>query len=302
MHLGVNLRKAQNAGVRQFYRDEQEALQGDTSFREYEPGDRFVHGFCKHFSKHGKPEYGHGVFDFPDFLVGRANDAETSGNTAKASQYRTALTVNFHRQVGSRYFVTACNAAGAFYLVPTAIAYLQELSTMKDLNRLEKEVLRKLSNGSELAQLKLDGIFFYHVYTDLMTLVKSNIFNKSVLDMNTHYLEWKTSLGELSSHPEQALDSTYRVFPSETRLYTHAETNHRTGHALCCIYDHLLSTDDWDNTLLFPRIAAAAEAMAKKLQSYKQDQLPGGTYWDPMITQKQCLGSSSQTMTFVKAY
>ena len=71
------------------------------------------------------------------------------------------------------------------------------------------------------------------------------------------------------------------MFPSETRLYTHAETNHRTGHALCCIYDRLLSTDDWDNTLLFPRIAAAAEAMAKTLQSYKQDQLPGGTYWDP---------------------
>ena len=90
MHLGLNLRIAQNAGVRQFSHDEQEALQG-TSFREYEPGDHFVHEFCKLFGKHGTPEYGHGVFDFPDFLVGRANDAETSGDTAKASQYRTAL-------------------------------------------------------------------------------------------------------------------------------------------------------------------------------------------------------------------
>ena len=43
MHLGINLRKAQNAGVRKFYQDEHEAVEKE--FREYEPGDHFVHEF-----------------------------------------------------------------------------------------------------------------------------------------------------------------------------------------------------------------------------------------------------------------
>ena len=279
MHLGINLRKAQNAGVRQFYRDEHYIVEKE--FREYEPGDCFVHEFCKLLGKHGTPEYGHGVLDFPDFLLATANAAEASGDTNKASIYKAALNVNLHRQVGSRYFITASNAAKAYYLAPMAKAYLEELSTTKELNRLEKEVQKKLNSTSELAQLKLDGIFFHHVYADLMVLVKSNSLNKSVLDMNKHYLELKMSLSELSFHPEHALDCTYKVFPSEPRLYTNEETNHRISPTACTVYQHLFSTNDWDNTLLLPRIAAAAAAMKQKMEVYKQDQLPGGQYWDP---------------------
>ena len=36
------------------------------------------------------------------------------------------------------------------------------------------------------------GLFFYHLYSDLTTLVKSNKLNKSVMDMNVHYLELHT--------------------------------------------------------------------------------------------------------------
>lgn len=282
MHLGVNLRKAQNAGVRKFYR---EAEAEDDVHREYEPGDRFVHEFCKLFGKHGTPEYGHGVLDLPDFLTANAQTAESNGNMAKAQLYRKALQVKLHRQIGSRYFVTASNAARAFYLVPTAVEYIEELKCIKELNRLEKEVHKKLTNPSELAQLKLDGLFFYHVYADLMMLVKSTDLDKSVLDMNTHYLELKMSLQELSRHPEQALDPDYKVFPSETRLYAQSgkylKLNHRKNTEASVVYERLLTSDTWDTTLLLPRVAAAASAMVEKLAAYKSDQLPGGIYWNP---------------------
>jgi len=178
MHLGVNLRKAQNAGVRQFYREsEQEADTEDTNLREYEPGDRFVYEFCKLFGEHGTTEYGHGVLDFPDYLKARAEAAEASGDTLKASLYKEALSVKLHRQVGSRY---------------------------------------------------------------------------------------------------------YMVFPSEQRLYTQqSKQNHRKHKATRAVYIRLLTSDEWDKTLLLPRVTAAATAMKEKLVSYKQDQLPGGKYWDP---------------------
>ncbi len=278
MHLGVNLQKSQNAGVRKFYKQsEYEADTEDSNFRDYEPRDRFVYEICKLFEQHGTPEYGHGVIGFPDFLLAKA---EASGHTPKASLYREARSVKLHRQVGSRYFVLASNAARAFYLAPTATEYLEELSNTKELNKLEKEVQKKLGNPSELAQLKLDGLF-YHVYADLMMLIKSIELDNSVYDMNTHYLELKTSLDELSHHPEQALDPKYMVFPSEKRLYAQCKQYHRINGGTRVVYERLLATNEWDETLLLPRIAAAASAMAEKIVSYKQDQLPGGTYWDP---------------------
>ena len=50
-----------------------------------------------------------------------------------------------------------------------------------------------LNNVSELAQLKLDGLFFYNIYADSMMLIKSNDLSKNVLNMNTHYLELQIS-------------------------------------------------------------------------------------------------------------
>ena len=37
----------------------------------------------------------------------------------------------------------------------------------------------------------------------------------------------------------------------------------------------------WDTTLLLPRISATAASMREKFVFYKQDQLPGGKYWNP---------------------
>ena len=285
MHLGVNLRKAQNAGVRQFYKEATEDT--ESSFRDYEPGDRFVHEFCKVFGKHGTPEYGHGVLDFPDFLH---IQAEKYGNADSETKYEQAATIKLQRQVGSRYFVTASNAARAFYLAPIAAEYLDHLSTTKTLNKLEQDVLKKLNNDSELAQLKLDGLFFYHIYADLMMLVKSNDLSKSVLDMNTHYLELQISLGELAQHPEQALNPHYKVFPSEERLYSESKKmNHRKHRDATIIYKHLLVHNEWDDSILLPRIAAAAAAMKDKLTNYKKDQLPGGKYWAPDDNIRQIL-------------
>ena len=92
----MNLRKAQNAGVRQFYKEATEDT--ESSFRDYEPGDRFVHEFCKVFGKHGTPEYGHGVLHFPDFL---RIQAEKYGNADSETKYEQAATIKLQRQVGT---------------------------------------------------------------------------------------------------------------------------------------------------------------------------------------------------------
>ena len=281
MHLGVNLRKAQNAGVREFYK---EASDDTVTERHYEPGDRLVHEFCKVFGKCGTPEYGHGVLNFPDFLITQVEENENS------LEYQQAATIKLQRQVGNRYFVTASNSARAFFLAPMAVEYLQQLSSTKVLNRLEQDVLKKLKSPSELAQLKLDGLFFYHIYADLMMLIKSTFLSKNVLDMNTHYLELQTSLQEFAQYPEQVLNPDYQVFPSEAKLYTNSKTtNHRKHKDSMIIYKHLLSCNEWDKSLLFPRIAAAAIAMKEKLTSYKKDQLPGGRYWAPDDNIKEVL-------------
>lgn len=47
------------------------------------------------------------------------------------------------------------------------------------------------------------------------------------------------------------------------------------------VYERLLTSDEWDTTLLLPRISAAAASMREKLISYKQDQLPGDNYRNP---------------------
>ena len=55
--------------------------------------------------------------------------------------------------------------------------------------------------------------------------------------MNTHYLELQTSLEELSNHAEEALNPSYKVFPSENRLYTDsAKTNRRKHKCSIVVY------------------------------------------------------------------
>ena len=56
------------------------------------------------------------------------------------------------------------NAARAFYLAPIAAEYLDHLSTTKTLNKLKQDVLKKLNNDSELAQLKLDQAYSFTTF------------------------------------------------------------------------------------------------------------------------------------------
>ena len=76
----------------------------NAQLREYHQVDTFVHEFCKLLGKHGVPEYGLGTLAFPDFL-------EEFSLGDKQSYYQQCLKIALDRQVGSRYFVTAANAA-----------------------------------------------------------------------------------------------------------------------------------------------------------------------------------------------
>ena len=81
-------------------------------------------------------------------------------------------TVNLHRQVGNRYFVSASNAARIYFLADAAVAFLKY--TGKDCgNKLDMEVYAKLTNVQEMAQLRADALLYYHVYADLVMLSKS---------------------------------------------------------------------------------------------------------------------------------
>ena len=61
MHLGVNPRKA-------FLLATKPSEPDCCGLREYHPVDVLVHECCKLIGKHGTPEYGCGVLDFPDFF------------------------------------------------------------------------------------------------------------------------------------------------------------------------------------------------------------------------------------------
>ena len=68
-----------------------------------------------------------------------------------------------------------------------------------------------------LTNVKVDGLLFYHVYSDLTTLVKSRKLDKSLLDMNVHYLELLNFLQELKLHSACIMNRSKPVFVSESR-------------------------------------------------------------------------------------
>ena len=122
---------------------------------------------------------------------------------------------------------------------------------------------------------------FDHVYSDLMMLIKSKSLNKSVLDMNQHYIELKCFLQQqLSNHPEEIKNSELQTYPSEPRLYgdTH-KTDHRVKRNYIAVRKRLFTSDPFDEEELYPRVAAAAKSMLDKLVTYKADQgsLEGNT-------------------------
>ena len=177
MHLGINLRKAFLSGV-----DE-----GKSSYRDRQhfQVDTLVHEFCKVFGRHGTPEYECGVLAFQDFLMIMCADSSLS--IEMKQYYSTCARVSLDRQVGNRYFVTAANAAKIIFLRDAAINFIRY--TGKDAgNKLETDLLSKLLDESEIANLRIDAMMYYHVYADLVMLSKSNELQKSALYMNMHYL------------------------------------------------------------------------------------------------------------------
>ena len=274
MHLGVNLRKAFLGGT----------FQSDgLSNRKYHPVDTLVHEFCKLFGKHGTPEYGCGVLTFPDFLALKEDDSSLSKEDH--IYYRLCSVVKLDRQVGSRYFVSAANAAKIVFLAEAAVCFLKY--TGKDTcNKLQVDLLTKLQDQNEITQLRADGLMYFHVYADIVMLSKSNDLGKTVLDMNQHYLELKLYLQEVECDPSVVMDKYYQVFRSEERLYgNNKTTNHRCRPNSQVVYDKLFEPNEDDPTTLYPLLIAGAAKMKEKLCTYARNQLPGGKYWDP----KECV-------------
>ena len=297
MHLGVNLRKAQNAGILEYDKsameDDYEMTMEDSADqvtenkkREHIPIDSFVHAFCKLLGQVGTPEYGQGI-SFRDYIMNQYEKSKCTGDDTRTEYLQKVLKTNLERQVGSRYFVTAHNSSRIYFLYPAAVEFLNHLGKTKSLNRLEQYVLAKLQDPVMLKTVKVDGLFFYHVYSDLTTLVKSQKLKKSVFDMNVHYLELHNFLQEVKQHPERLYDRGTPVFISEKKLHTDKKLNQRETKAY--IYDKLFTIEDTDKELVFPRIKAAAEHMHTKLSEYKKDQLPGGKYWNPTEEVKKIL-------------
>ena len=58
------------------------------------------------------------------------------------------------------------------------------------------------------------------------------------------------------------------------------------------VREKLYESHDSDESILFPLVLAVGTAMHSKLQSYKEDHLPGGRYFDP--ARPRCESSSIQ--------
>jgi len=271
MHLGVNLRVAFLKGMRMA--NDREGVDEDSR---HDPVDTFVHEFSKLFGSHGVPEYGVGVVNFPDFIE---IQAATSGDDAP--YFQKCRKLHLERQVGSRYFVTASNAGKILALIPAAEQFLQYTGKHRSGNKLERDIYEKIHDTSLMAALKADALMFCHIYADLVTLAKSNDLDKSVYDMNKHYLEMKVFLDEVAKYPEIAKNVDHQVFASEHQLYKESKLNHRSHSSYQPVKDRIFQDDEWDMTLLFPLLKSGATCMKDKLCAYARNQLPDGKYWEP---------------------
>ena len=224
-----------------------------------------------------------------DSMIEDVSKLEEDNSPESASYYQLCAEVSLERQVGSRYFVTACNAGKILLLQEAALAFL--LYTGKDTgNKLEQNVFRKLQDPQELSQLKADALLFHHVYADLAMLAKSNDLNKLALDMNQHNLELQQLLKRLKDNPQILVDRCLKVFHSEERVYSSEKSvNHRLHTKYKPVEERIFKEDEWNSSLLFPLLAAGAAEMNNKLSTYAKDQLPGGKYWSPEPAVKSML-------------
>ena len=267
MHLGINLRHAFMQGS--------DNVETNSGCRQRFETDITVHEFCKLFGSKGANECGHGVTTFPDFLEVQAN-LETEAS--RKDYYELCKKIHLARQVGSRYFVTAHNAAKILFLQEAALSFLEVFRK----NKLENEVYVKLRSPSVIAGLKADGLMFLHIYADLTCLAKSRELNKSVKDMSIHYLELDGFLENIEENPCVVFDECVQVFGSEPALYDDGKLNHRHKPENIAVYSHLLQKDsDVLFEMTLEKISRGTRSMRDKLKSYAKDQLPGGKYWDP---------------------
>jgi hypothetical protein len=269
MHLGVNLRKAFIQGISPLLKETQSECTGGSAVnRQYSEIDTIVHEFSKVFGSKGVPEYGVGSVSFPDFLeVGMASSSD------ECEYYRTCQLITLDRQVGSRYFVTASNAAKLLVLRKAALQYLELFKK----NKLERDLYIKLNDDRIMAAVKADSLMFLHIYSNLVTLSKSTILNKSAFDMRIHYLELDSFLELLEIDSRKALDGEIQVFTSEGRLYCPTTSGQA---AKIAIRSRIFSQDKWDG-LVVELVSVGALEMRSKLRTYARDFLPQGKYWDP---------------------
>ena len=274
MHLGVNLRKVFLDGLKAIELSSRGPQTNE--YGEHHQTDTLVYEFCKLFGRHEVPEYGCGASEFLDYL-----NLMLDGHCSHSDQAEYYTKVCLDRQVGSRYFVTAHNAAKIMLLVRAACDFLEYSGKCTDGSKLEIDVYRKLQDPEELSRLKADALMFFHVYADLMALAKSTVLSKSTWDMNVHYLELAKFLEKVVMEPQIMMKRDVRAFPSEERLYTTgSSTNHRAHPKYAPIEKRLFQSDPFDD-MLFPLLPSGAEAMTKKLYAYAKIQLPGGLYWNP---------------------
>ena len=114
--------------------------------------DAFVHEFCKLFGRTGSPEYACGVVKI------KMSAAEGEEH----SYYQTCPKVKLHRQVGSRYFVSAGNATKILFLRNAALEFLKFTGEDRVGNKLERDVFAVLQDPNELDHLKADSLMYYH--------------------------------------------------------------------------------------------------------------------------------------------
>ena len=105
---------------------------------------------------------------------------------------------------------------------------------------------------------------------------------KSVMDMNSHYLELLCFLDEVLDNPEVILRKEHEVFFSEKQLYGESKVlNHRQHKNVKAVYSKLFTESGNESSIFFPMIVKGVASMREKLLSYAEKHLPGVEYWNP---------------------
>ena len=278
MHLGVNLRSSQVKAVMAI----EEEIKEEEKTQFHDGIDAMVHEVAKLFGQCGTPEYGYGADVFKTFIEIKVR--ECIG--VEKQYYEDAQGVYLKRQIGNRYYVTSYNAGCIYFLRTAMITFLKEQKLIKLLNLLELSCMKKLENSMLLSNLRLEGLLFDKIYSDLMMLVKSKDLNKTTFEMNIHLSELLHFLELIKDKPRLLLDSELQVFKSECRLYSasYPKTNHRLNKKHIPVRRCLYENNENETTLL-KMVSLAATAMASKLRSYKRDHLPEGIYYNPDDTE-----------------